>query len=387
MAELVPGLTYETFVAEAARHRTDAGFRASLFYRRHGAALDHLLSTPRPIDPPCHAAPRPPDGTLRVAHWNIEKGKELPLILRHLREDPGLAACDVFCFNEVDDGMNRSGSNADVAAELAAALEAPAWYLPTYIECTKGLPLERRLPGENSRGLHGVAIVSRRPVRELRSIELPVGWDYFDYPEKRFGGRRALVARVDIGGAEMVVATAHLEMRARPGTRDRQMAAWLAGLEALDGEWGSRPTILTGDFNTHTFRRGRFVDTVSDFLRIVTRSPEALEAELLDPRRREPLFARLERAGYDTGPFNDREATASHALAKAEDLKYFSKATGRRILRSFRLEDRVVPLRLDWIAARGCRPAGPPETRPYGPEGTMASDHAPIVAALAPAAG
>ncbi|TPW08241.1 MAG: Endonuclease/exonuclease/phosphatase, partial [bacterium] len=164
-------MTYADFVAAAATCRTEAEFRNSPFFSRHGRAIDELFLTPRAIDAPCDQRPSPL-AELSIVHWNIEKGKQLDRIIRRLRDEPRLRDADAWCFNEVDDGMARTG-NRDLAAELARELSATGFFLPTYIECTKGLPGERDAPGENRLGLHGLAILTRRPVREVAVLELP----------------------------------------------------------------------------------------------------------------------------------------------------------------------------------------------------------------------
>lgn len=388
MAELIPGVDYRAFLAEALRHSREASFRASPFFARHGAALEALLLTPRFLPgrgetgmPP----PTAPGRSLRVIHWNIEKGKKLQGLKRRLADDPAFRDADICCLNEVDAGMARSGPNADVARELADALDAPGFHLPNYIECTLGMPGEAPAGSENELGIHGVAILTRLPVLDARVHPLPTAWDYFNYTEKRFGGRRGLYLRLAWGAGSIVAATAHLEMRTAPAGRTRQFAAFLEGLAGCEREWGTGlPTILTGDWNTHTFHRGGPLDPVRGYLRLAGRRPSRLEETFIRPSRKEPLFGLLRRAGFDIEAANDRLPTAWQALDTVEDLGGMPGWLGRGLLRAGGLWGRVLGLRLDWIATRGFRPAAPPRTLPPGADpATPLSDHAPIMADLA----
>ncbi|MCA9727723.1 MAG: hypothetical protein KC729_08565, partial [Candidatus Eisenbacteria bacterium] len=231
-AEVAPGIAYRAFVEAASSCRTEAEFRASRFFRENGEALESVLSKPQ-IE--AHPATRPSgrdDDRLRVVHWNIEKGKELPLIIRRLTTDPVLRAADLYCLNEVDVGMARSGGNAHVARVLAEALGCHSVFVPSYLECTKGPGAEAEAPGENRRGWHGLAILSRIPIESARVVALPHCFDYFDFFEKRFGRRQGLVARIRWQGAPLEVVTTHLEVRNTPACRARQMEALLQGIGA-----------------------------------------------------------------------------------------------------------------------------------------------------------
>ena len=407
MGDLWDGMRYGDYLSAARSCGTRREFERSAFFARHGSDLRSFLLTPwvrsdwardsMPDGPAQQSAPDPPPsghplpGTLRVVQWNIEKGLQLERIRRRLTEDPELAAADLYCLNEVDVGMARSGANANVGEELARALGCHLVYLPSYIECTKGPGPDALAPGENERGLHGLAILSRHPVREARGSVLPECWDYFDYPiEKRYGFRQVLRARIDWDGRDVLVATTHLEVRNDPACRAGQMRAALRALEEDRADWGgpSLPILLTGDLNTNTFRRGGLLRTIREFLRIVRTPSEQLAAELVTPFAHEPLFAKLDRAGYSYRPFTDGAWTAETLLGSAEDLEVLPKPIADHISRTFRLGSRFLQMRLDWIVTNGFVAAGPPRTvspevSPHEP----ASDHWIVWSDLAPAAG
>lgn len=374
-------MSYADFVAAAGTCRTEAEFRKSPFFQEHGAALEELLQTPRLIG--AAAVPKPSSPELRLVHWNIEKGKQLDRIRQRLREEPRLRDADVWCFNEVDDGMARTG-NRDVASEIARELGAMGYFLPTYIECTKGLPAEREAPGANRLGLHGLCILTRRPIMDVAVFELPTAWDYFDYSEKRFGGRRALVVRIDAGFGEVDVITTHLEMRAPPCGRTDQVRALLHGFETRSSSPRSVPALAVGDLNTHTFSRGRSGDTLRGFFRIIGTEPNRLSQELLHPASREGLFDEFALGGWHGEGFNDGAPTAWQELGHVEDLRLLPPSVGRLVLKLFRLEGRRLPLRLDWIFGRGLLPFEAATIDSNIPGVGPASDHEPIWARVGP---
>ncbi|MDZ4804592.1 MAG: endonuclease/exonuclease/phosphatase family protein [Candidatus Eisenbacteria bacterium] len=376
-------MTYPDFVAASGACRTEAEFRNTPFFHAHGGALDELLRTPRPIGGP-PGQRLPPSAELSLVHWNIEKGKQLGRIRQRLREEPRLRDADVWCLNEVDDGMARTG-NRDIAAEVADELGAAGFFLPTYIECTKGLPAERIVPGENRLGLHGLAILTRRPVRNVTVLELPPAWDYFDYSEKRFGGRRALVVRIDAGFGPVEVIATHLEMRSPPVGRSHQVRALLESYESLATERGKSPALVVGDLNTHTFSRGRTGDTLRGFLRVVGTESSRLSHELLHPEQREGLFAEFARYGWRREGYNDAAPTAWQELGHVEDLNLLPPALGRLVLKSFRLDGRRLPLRLDWIFGKSLTPLEAATIDSVVAGEGPASDHEPIWVRVGPA--
>ena len=72
---------------------------------------------------------------------------------------------------ESDAGMVRSG-NRDVAREFARELGYAYAFAPCYLSLVKGSGLEYHAEGDNDLGLHGNAILSRYPIRNVRSIAL-----------------------------------------------------------------------------------------------------------------------------------------------------------------------------------------------------------------------
>ncbi len=393
MSEVVPGLEYRELVAEMNRHEQEASFRTSELFRRHGAALDALLHTPViDRDPDARANP----DTLHVVHWNVEKGKQLEGLKARFAHDPKFQRADLIFLNEVDVGMVRAGPNADVGRELARAHGSQLIYLPSYLEATKGLGEERLLPGENDRGLHGLAILTRLPIVNVRMYPLPPCWDYFNFVEKRYGLRQGLYALLRWGDAQIVAATTHLEVRKTPLCRQLQFEAFLRGLGASLRRWGKDiPVVIAGDWNTNTFKRSGWRNTLDGFLRIWRSKPDALARELLEPFEREPLFDNLRWDRFEHAPWNDGKPTAEQLLGTVEDLSLLPPSMGEALMKAVGMHERVLEMRLDWIAARALSAAEPPRTLDRGwsdPNASATSagvrgdeplsDHAPITASI-----
>jgi endonuclease/exonuclease/phosphatase family metal-dependent hydrolase len=378
-------------VAEMQRLPTAASLQASQFWRREGRRIERILATVHAggpaSDPGGQEALAAAPPVRRLVHWNVYKGVALDEIARRLREDPALRGADAVLLNEIDVGMARS-SNLHGAAELGRRLGLHWAFVPSYLELTKGPGADALAPGANRLGLHGVAVLTRRPPRALRAGPLPEAFDTFAFSEKRYGRRTALLAAL---GGGLVVGSAHLEVRGTPAGRRAQAAALVEAVEAFtrdEAQQGRavRGVILAGDLNTHTFARGGLRRGLGGLARIALTPRGRLHRQLMEPWRggREPLFEELRRAGFDWERHNDRRPTAAENLERVEELELLPRAlraTARALLR------RRVPLRLDWFAARGLPTAARPRraaTEGEWPPGPWPSDHLPIVLDLGP---
>jgi endonuclease/exonuclease/phosphatase family metal-dependent hydrolase len=299
---------------------------------------------------------------VRLVAWNIEKGKRWDMLEKCL-EVEAIRTCDILCLNEVDDGMARS-RNLDVAGEIGARLGMRVLFGPAFKELTKGIGEERLAPGENTRAVQGNAVLTRLPILDSDNFKLPVCRDYSVAEEKRFGGRHGLIARLDCGGARtLTVASTHLEVYTTARCRARQMRALIQRI-------GSGPAIIAGDFNTNTFDRGSAWHTFRSLVRLMA---PGIKRAVMEPWTREDLFDELQEAGFSWQEFNDNIPTCSVDLGSIEDRRYVPAPIRRRILKRVR----ELPLRLDWIAARGVEPCGPGRTITELP--CQPSDHLPIM--------
>jgi len=363
--------------------------RHSVFYAECGAAIETYLKTPQ-LFVNSEAQPRL-RSFLRVAGWNIEKGRRFDGVLETFRNDARLRWADVIILNETDRGMVRSG-NRNVARELAEALGMHAVFGPAHYELTKGVDDDLAVPGENSEGLQGNTILSRHPVIDCRILPLPVTFEPYEFKEKRFGWRNCLWVRLQVGTSNLWVGAVHLELRNTPQCRSRQIQFIMRNLPCAESD----AVILGGDLNTNTFSRGTKWRTVQSVLRLMGRSPEKAKAELLHPEiGREPLFAVLKQSHFDWNGLNSSEETARSALDTLEESAHLPDVLLRFIRTRLEAYSGYLCFKLDWLFGRNVQAlrrgqicdvqSGELSSDPgvvaltnYGPD--RVSDHLPIYA-------
>jgi endonuclease/exonuclease/phosphatase family metal-dependent hydrolase len=251
---------------------------------------------------------------LRVAEWNIERGIEYAAIEAALAGDEAklaelldpkrfpaggkerqavfdearaLHGADVIVLNEVDYGLRRTDYR-NVAGDLARRLgmnyafgvqfiELSAVYFsrqqsddPEINEILKQMKVDR----SRYKGLHGIAIVSRFPLENVRLVpfkEQPYDW-YRDEKsgigplekgkrlisekvfleestrEVRRGGRTTLYADISdsrFPNGRVTIAATHLENRAKPSGRVKQLEELLDQIKEIP-----HPVVVAGDMNT-----------------------------------------------------------------------------------------------------------------------------------------
>lgn len=263
---------------------------------------------------------------LRVAHWNIERGLEYEAIealfidpakfealldpekfpkgsderAEILKEAVVLRAADVIVFNEVDLGMKRTDYR-DVAAELARKLKMNYAFGTQFVELSpvhlsqekaddkdaaapdlsekeaaeeKELAAAVKVDPERYKGLHGIAILSRLPLSNVRLVPFknqPYDWYKSEkngtawlekgkrllgkqiflekiLREVRRGGRTTLLADVTderFPAGRVTIAATHLENRTKSKNRVRQLDELLETIRPIDN-----PVIVAGDMNT-----------------------------------------------------------------------------------------------------------------------------------------
>ena len=252
---------------------------------------------------------------LRVAFWNIERGLNFDLIRSALMNPTefqrlagtksgitdaqkqaietqlhSLQEADVVVMNEVDLGMKRT-EYRDVARELATAMHMNYTYGVEFVEVDPVFELgieqvhladsqedarlqkDLQVDPDRYRGLHGNAILSRYPIRNVRILRFPVCHDWYNAEAKqaakieqarrwtaeklfreriqrevRHGGRIALIAQLtvpDVPTGEVTVVAPHLENKCPPACRRKQMNTLLAELKD-----DKNPLVMAGDLNT-----------------------------------------------------------------------------------------------------------------------------------------
>lgn len=252
------------------------------------------------------------DGSaLHTLVFNMERGEHLPEILEFLHDCPEIQPFDVILVNELDDGCTRSG-NQNVAKEIAQTLGMHYVFGLEFVE----------LNDENG-GFHGNAVFSRWPIVYAKVLRLPEEYNWFFDRQKRIGGRCAVLAKLDIAGQEVGVASIHLENRTSGEGRKRQMQAVL---DAVAHEFADIPVILGGDFNTNTFD-GRDKHAIRTLAKNVSKLPCTAEVERL-----EPLLDACRERGYTW-----QVPLTCHGITRRKPLP----------------DGGHLALQLDWILARG----------------------------------
>ncbi len=178
-----------------------------------------------------------------VCAFNMETGARLEEILLYFKLHPALMGMDAILVNEADSGMLRSG-NKNVTRLLADALCMNYVYGVEFITASA-------FQGGNGPGMHGNAILSRFPLLDADVVRLPIVYEWFHKPgDPRLGMRNAVLARIATPTGPVTLCSAHLENRATPAGREKQLAFLLA---EMDRRFGSdAPVLLGGDMNTNT---------------------------------------------------------------------------------------------------------------------------------------
>ena len=185
-----------------------------------------------------------------------------------------------------------------------------------------------------------------------------------------------ILTRTEVGPFDLGVVVANIE-HAYPGSGVVRVLMDALALE-------TRPVLLAGDFNTHTFDRGLWHSALHGASALMLYPDALLRARLLHPERgfaRERLFDELHRAGFAWEPFMDRAPTLQlrdDRLEESQALPGALRAIAHRVLTWAVHRGQ---LRLDWICARGWRGGDGHTVRGLDGPG-LASDHAPVTAHL-----
>lgn len=385
----------QNLVENLKRFSTYQQLRRSDFYRQHQHDLRRLLDEPRIYE--FRGSRARLQSFLRVIEWNIERGSRLDGIVEALNDHPVLRFADLLLLNELDDGMIRSG-NVDVALELGRAIEAHAVFGAEYLELTKGAGDELELDGENTRALHGNAILTRHAFANPEVIRLPRCENNFRSKEQRIGSRIGILLDLEIDGTTLVVGNTHLDVVNTPRCRGNQMRAMLEAVETRLDQVSRRFAIVGGDLNTHTFARGTRSRAMRNTATILLSSPGSLSRRLSHPEMREPAIQEFARFGYQTNGFNDHRSTSRTIVSNLDDSARLPRAMKWWVNRRIPPEGLLLEFRLDWLAARGLRAlrAGEVKDRSTGVSsitaqsfrglthnGSALSDHDPIVVDVA----
>ena len=366
-------------------HRSTSELRASQVYRELARWIDQVLNTPSVGS--FAGASAPAKARYRCVAWNLERGIHLPGQLVALREHPYLRESDLLLLTEADAGMARSG-NRDVARELAQGLGMHYAFLPCYLNLSKGAGQESEVDGHNRLGLHGNALLSRYPIRNVRRIGLVNGIDKMAGREKRLGTQTALAAEIAFPNEPLTVAVVHLDAQSTQEHRRQQLRDVLAALP------DSGPVLVGGDWNTTTYNSSHAFYAIMGFaLRVLIGVERTITRHYLHPHNHfeRRMFEDLERQGYDFRGCNlIGEPTFAYDIADLKARKNLGEwvpAWCFAFIRwALRNHGGRCPLKLDWFATRGVTSANPVVIHELRAKdgGPQLSDHDPIGIEVAP---
>lgn len=235
--------------------------------------------------------------------WNIERGSVFEGILDALKNHESLRNKDLYLLTELDYGMARSG-NRFVAQELARELKLNYAFAPVYIALQKGSGVESEVEGENRQSIHGLALFSKYPLKNVHAVDLPNGKDKMIGKEKRLGYLRAVVADIEHPAGTFRAVTVHLDVHCSRKHRALQAKIILDHLETLP----KLPTIIGGDFNTTTYNAQNAARAILGFWhRVMMGVKTVVKNHYPHPDRRfeKGLFDEFTKHGFEYKKFNE----------------------------------------------------------------------------------
>lgn len=361
-----------------ARCRSTAELEALPLYRGIADKVRHVLDTPEQGD--YTRSPAPAKESYRFLAWNIERGIHFDAQLDQLKTHAYLASCDVLLLTETDVGMARSANHA-VAQEFARELGMHYAFAPCYLSLVKGSGVERHVEGENQLALHGNAVLSRYPLRDVQPIHLANGKDKMAGGEKRLGRQTAVSAEIEFPNGSVRVVSLHLDAQSTQRHRRDQMR------DILDWLPGEGPAVIGGDWNTSTYNSSSAFPAIMGFwLRVLMGPDNVIRNHYLHPYNRfeRELFELIEERGFDYRGANALGVrTTSYDIRDARmdgNLREWVPAWCFAFIRwSLRNHDGRCPLKIDWFATRGVEARDPIVLHEFreGREPRL-SDHDPI---------
>lgn len=321
-------------------------------------------------------------GAIKALAWNLERGIMLDGIIGALKNHDDLKNKDILLLPELDHGMARSG-NRFVVQEIARELKLNYAFAPVYIPLQNGSGVESEMEGENTVSIHGLAMMSPWPMKNVHAVALPNGKDKMWGKEKRLGWLRALIADIEHPSGTFRAVTIHLDVHCSREHRRKQVRIILDHLDTLP----QLPTLIGGDWNTTTFNAQTATYAILGYWRRVMMGiKNVAKNHFPHPDRyfERGLFHDLESRGYEYKTLNESGVGTLHyhieSIEKNTNLRDWVPEWCFKFI--FWAAGRVggsVSVRLDWFVGKGLRLA--PETQPQtianlvDSEGLPLSDH------------
>ncbi len=235
--------------------------------------------------------------------WNIERGRIFEGILDALKNHTQLKDKDLYLLTELDYGMIRSG-NRNVPQQIAKELQLNYAFAPVYIALQKGSGIESEFEGENKQSIHGLALFSKYPIKNVQAVALPNGKDKMIGKEKRLGYLRALIAEIEHPTGDFRALTVHLDVHCSRKHRELQVKLILDFLNTLP----KLPTIVGGDFNTTTYNAQSARHAIFGFWhRVMMGTKKVVEEHYPHPDKRfeKGLFDEFQKHGFHYKNLNE----------------------------------------------------------------------------------
>lgn len=345
------------FFPHLAQHDSTDALESSSLYQELKEKIQGVLES---YDYAEFAPPAEPKEKYRAVAWNIERGTHFDEILHLLSNHPRLAGADVYLLTECDLGMARS-SNRSVALDLARALKLNYFFAPSYLNLSKGCGHEAEVDDDNTLAIHGNAILSRYPLKNLRTVPLPNGKDKMRGREKRIGNQRALIADLQLGDRTLSTSCIHLDAHSSQKHRVTQLQSVLDPLTEYPSD---QPILIGGDWNTSTYNSSRAVHAIIGFwVRVGMGVDNMIRNHYPHPDRywEKDLFAMLEKRGFDYKGHNKPGIGTLHydfsSIEQYKNLReWIPEWCFRFIEWSLRNHDGRLSFKLDWFAAKNLRP-------------------------------
>ena len=374
--------SFRPYLQELARFENTQDLETSALYRKLKPDFERILSHVW-YEELVTSDPKP-GRAVKVVAWNIERGMQADAICRLLKDHGDLRDADVLLLSEVDWGMART-ENRFVVRDIAAALNMNYAFAPCYVALTKGAGIEKHVAGENEESLHGNALLSRFPMKNVHSLSLPNGKDKMKGAEKRIGAQRAVIADVEHPAGTFRAVSLHLDAHSSQRHRHRQMCRVLDHLEKLQP---SMPVLIGGDWNTTTHDASRALYSILGYCRRVLMGVRHVVADHYPyPERwfERRLFTELERRGFNYRDLNQPGQCTLHYNVRdiATNMNmgewvpqwcfwFISWALDRT--------GGTCSMKLDWFAGKKIQPQAPALViQGLNDGGKPVSDHDPIV--------
>ncbi len=370
----------EPYFSELLKFETTAEMQRTPVFREVKNEVERVLKT---VVQESFASANADHGkNIRALAWNLERGNIFDGIVSALKNHDELKDKDLLLLTELDYGMARSG-NRFVAQELAQKLGLNYAFVPCYIALQKGSGVEAFVEGENTKSIHGLAMLSRFPMKNCQSVALPNGKDKMFGNEKRLGYLQALVAEIEHPLGTFRAATIHLDAHSSRSHRHLQMKILLDHLATLS----PLPTIIGGDWNTTTYNAQTANRAILGYFRRVAmgvRNVVKNHYPYPDRYFEHGLFQELEKQGYNYRDLNEEGVGTLHydmdSVEKNTNLgDWVPRWCFPFIFWAIKQVGGKCSLKLDWFAGKSVGLA--PDSKPKvvgnlkNEQGTPLSDH------------